>query len=797
MQERKTMKIGGIRIAGMLMLSSVLSSGGSAFAQDGTPVDEPQAGVGDIIVTARRREESLQTVPVAVAAFSAGDLRDRSIGSIADLSASAPNLFVSSGPSGGGATAAFFIRGIGQTDFIATVDPGVAVYLDGVYLSRATGNVLDLVTPERVEVLRGPQGTLFGRNTIGGAISVTSRRPADTFGLELDVTYGSYDRFEIKGRVDMPLAEGLGSSLTVSRQRRDGYGRSLANGEEFGNRDVWAGRFDVEWAPDDRFNLLLAADYTRRDERATVHSVSAIDEADANFPALQAYDALLASPAPPNGFGTPLLISSPTCPGASPATTSCGYAFTAADPYDNLATGPNESYLRVWGVSAIAEIRLDPFTIRSITAYRDQRDRQGIDFDSSPLELSEQRVRTSSRQFSQELQFLGKAFGDRLDWLVGLYYSNDESRTQFDAAFLQPGFGPRIALDSTLKSDSYAVFGSATLAITDTLKLTVGARYSRDEKRIAGTADFPFNPFLMGAPSSIFAAGQIPIPGGSIPAFLPAGTTRQLSRTWEDFAPKASIEWRASSDIFLYASVARGYKSGSFLGRPLTGAAGYSRYEPETVTAYEIGAKLDLLDRRLRINAAVFQSDYDDIQLTVIVPEGVVVNTPTVNAGKARIRGAELEVILVPADGLRLDGSLGYTDAQFRRLNPPADFPNATLPFTTDATFAQTPEWTASAGAQYRLALGDIGSVTLRGDMRYRSRIIFGLPNVADASDPGLTLFNARLTWEAPREDWSIAVFGTNLTKEVYKTFAFGAFGLVTSYYGQPREFGVAVRKRF
>lgn len=783
--------IGALTVAGLAA---------PAAAQIATPAPAAASDVGaveEIIITARRREESLQSVPVAVAAFSADQLRDRSITTIADLGSAAPNLFVSSGPSGGAATGAFFIRGVGQIDFISTTDPGVAVYLDGVYLARASGNVLDLVTPERVEVLRGPQGTLFGRNTIGGAISVISRRPGDDLALEAEAVLGNRDHYEGKVRVDLPITPGrLATSLVLARQVRDGYGRSAANGEEFGDRDVWAGRGEILFTPSDRFTSRLAADYTRRDERATVHSVSAIDTNDATFPGLQAYNAFIAAPPPPLGFGSPVLASSPTC-GPPPAPASaCTFALTQASPYDNAGTGPNVSFLRVWGISSNLEIKLDPFTIRLISAYRDQRDVQGIDFDGTPLPVSEQIVHSNSTQVSQEIQFLGSGFGDRLQWLAGLYYTRDESRTLFDAQFLRPAFGPVIQLNTRLDSNSYAAFGSATVTLSERLKVTAGIRYTRDERDIRGSADFLANPFLGGAPSSFFAVGRIPIPGGSIPAFQPLGSTRRVAESWNNFSPKVSLEYQATDTAFFYGSVSRGYKGGSFIGRPLTGSATFTQYDPERVTAYELGAKLDLLDRRLRLNGALFQADYDNIQLTVIVPDGPVVNTPTVNAGTARIRGAELEFVAVPAVGLRLDGSIGYLDADFRQLNAPATFPNAVLPFTTASSFTQTPKWTASAGAQYRLDLGDAGGITLRGDIRHRSSIEYALPNNPLISDPSLTLIGARLTYETEDGRFSVALFGTNLTKEVYKSFGFAGFGLVTSYYGEPRRYGISLRSR-
>ncbi|HEY8351135.1 MAG TPA: TonB-dependent receptor, partial [Sphingomonadales bacterium] len=491
------------------------------------------------------------------------------------------------------------------------------------------------------------------------------------------------------------------------------------------------------------------------------------------------------------------LIPSATCPDFPLPATGCTTPFARAGGYDSEATGPNTGSLDVWGVSATIDWRLGDVNLRSITAYRDQEDFSGVDYDGSPMQIAEQLANFKSDQFSQELQLFGD-IGERGQWLVGGYFARETSDVLFDAWFLQPMVGPALHLDSALKTRSYAAFTSVTLGLTDDLSVTGGLRYSKDKKKFSDRADFVSNPFLGGAPSSVYADGVVFVPDvGPMPAFLPVGTVKTAERSWDELSPKASIEYRASDDVFLYGSWSRGYKSGSFNGRALTASPGPVAYEPETVTAYELGAKLDLLDNRLRLNLAAFQTDYNDIQVTVLIADGPVVNTPTVNAGKARIRGFEAELAAVPAPGLRIDGSLGYVDAEFRRLNAPTTFPNAEVPFTTDAKFAQTPEWTATLGVQYEVPLGNAGSITLRGDINHRSKIYPNVPNIEMVADGSLTLINARITYLSPNEDWQFAVFGTNLTDEEYKSFGFVAFGIATGYYGPPRQYGVSVTRRF
>lgn len=777
------------------MAAGIVATPGPALAQQSNDAAD---AVDEIIVTARRREESQQSVPISVAAYSAESLEQRSVDDLADLSGASPNLYVSSGPSGGQGTGAIYMRGVGQTDFIATADPGVGVYVDGVYLSRTIGNVLDLVDIERVEVLRGPQGTLFGRNTIGGAISITTRVPGNEFGGDVEVSLGEFERRDARLRLNAPLIEDrLAGSLAVVRRTRDGYGSRPLAGEEMGDINLWAARGALNFTPTSDFDLVLAVDAARRDEHAVVHSPTDIIETDPNFVLLQAYNTFIATP-----FGSPLLNVTPACPDGvippapSPVATSCSSPVIGTNPYSSQATSFNVSDLDVLGGSANATWDLGALTLRSITAYRTQESTSGADFDGSPLSFSEQIVNIETDTFSQEVQLFGEAFDSRLSWLVGAYYSRESSDTDFTFLVAQPGFGPSINLLTTLETTSYAAFASGTWRLTDRLSATAGVRYSRDERDTEDNANFVSNPYLGGAPSSFYAApGPGPFPG--VPNFFPFGTIVTGADSWENVSPRLSVEYQASEGAFLYASVAEGYKSGSFNGRPLTGSLAPTAYGPEQVTTYELGWKLDLFDRRLRLNTSVFNTSYDDIQVTILVADGPLVNTPTVNAGQAEVRGVEFELQAAPTEALRLDASVGYVDASFTKLNAPSSFPGAVIPFGTDAEFAQTPEWTASLGAQYSFDLAGNGVLILRGDANYRDHVYFNVPNLDEASQDGFTLFNARATYESPDGAWRLAVFGTNLADETYKTFAFGAFGIVTSYYGAPREWGVSLSRSF
>jgi iron complex outermembrane receptor protein len=564
-----------------------------------------------------------------------------------------------------------------------------------------------------------------------------------------------------------------------------------------GDVDLLAGRGALSFTPTNDFDLVFAIDAARRDEHAVVHRPTDIVVTDPNFVLLQAYNTFIAAP-----FGSPLLNVTAACPdGAmppapSPVATSCTSPLIGSDPYSSQATSFNVSDLDVLGGSANATWDLGALTLRSITAYRTQESTSGADFDGGPLSFSEQIVNIETDTFSQELQLFGDAFDDRLSWLFGAYYSRESSDTDFTFLVAQPGFGPSINLLTTLDTTSFAAFASGTWRLTDRLSATAGVRYSRDERETEDNANFVSNPFLGGAPSSFYAApGPGPFPG--IPNFFPFGTIVTGEDSWENVSPRLSLEFQASEGAFLYASVAQGYKSGSFNGRPLTGSLAPTAYDPEQVTTYELGWKLDLFDRHLRVNTSMFNTIYDDIQVTILVADGPLVNTPTVNAGEAEVRGFEFELQAAPTDEFRLDASLGYVDAEFTELNAPSSFPGAVIPFGTDAAFAQTPEWTASLGAQYSFDLAGGASFIIRGDANYRDQVYFNVPNLDEASQDGFTLLNARATYESADGAWRLAVFGTNLGEETYKTFAFGAFGIVTSYFGAPREWGVSLSRSF
>lgn len=706
-------------------------------------------GLGEIIVTARRRSESLQNTPIAVTALSTADLEKRSAINIGDAAQYVPNLHFTPGQAGGGGTAQLFIRGVGQQDFLITNDPGVGIYLDGVFIARSPGSLIDVLDLERLEVLRGPQGTLFGRNTVAGALNLVSLRPAEAFGGYAEITTGRFNRLDGRLSISVPLSPKLRSRATLASINRDGFGVRLTDGLRLGNQSALVGRFVLEALPTDTLTLSLSVDGTRRREESLPQSLVATR-------------------------ATPLLTTYNNVVGRGAGTTMGPNQITG-DLFATNASGESLSNVDVWGSSLTAEWRGDDIALKSITGYREMQAAFARDNDNSPLPYFEVTNRTEQSQFSQEFQLSGSAFDDRLTYLFGVFYFQ-ESATDNARVRIAEGTFPAIRLDLSRRDDnridtkSYAVFGEATYRLLPTVRLTLGGRINRDEKRFRFTGVRPFSGVFIVPPTDV-------------------------SDDWTSFTPRAILDWRPVDSAMVYASVSRGFKAGGFNGRP-DAAIGVTPYEPETLTTYEVGFKAELLDRRLRINAAAFTSDYNDIQtyFNDTRPDGSFFLTIS-NASRARIRGFEVEVTARPFQALTLNGAVGHTDARY--LEVPRG-----VPFTVNSRFFETPAWTATLGGELAGEIGSIGRASLRADWSYRSRVFHDVQNSPEIATAPYSLVNARLTWTPPiaNDALDLAVFATNLFNERYIQFGVSALanlGVSTVQPGRPREWGVSARLRF
>lgn len=743
------------------------------------------SGVQPIVVTARRREESLQDTPISITALTADDLNSRSLTSLNDIGNFVPNVSMTAGASGsgGGNNLSVYIRGLGQNDFLFTVDPAVGVYVDGVYYPRSLGSTLDLLDVERVEVLRGPQGTLFGKNTIGGAVSVTSVAPSGDTGGYVEGTYGSYDRIDVRGAIETSLVDDiLAARVSFSSRDRDGFGtrRDFFTGEVVdhpGDENQSAARLALRWTPASAITIDLTADYSRWRQQSVPEVLLSFDQS-ASIVA-QLWNIFVADPVP---------IST---------------AFISPDPYTSFGTGPNENTLDAWGVAGTIEWELaDNLTMKSITAYREMSATFGRDGDGGPVDYIATFNDQRQHQFSQEIQLLGTAFDDRLTWVFGGFYFDEFGRDTNDVTLASGLFGAfeallgpidgsplatptapggpgnpiNVALDldfdifNEIEIDSYAVFGQATFGITDALNITVGGRYSHERKEYTL--------------EHVRTASGVPI----IPL-------TNVSDSWDSFTPMASLDYRFSPALLVYGSVSRGFKSGGFNGRPTVSNTPPVPFDPEEVTAYEIGFKSDLFDRRLRFNTAFYYNDYTDIQLSRVNANSAgVLILDLGNAGDARVTGFEVELQAQPTNNLTLTGALGYTDFDYTSL----------APGVTDITLQTRPplvsRWTANASAAYTIPVSGSSSLTLRGDVSYRSQAFLESSNLPGLSQDAYALVNARISYENSDSGLELAVFVTNLTDKVYLAgglSALSSFGTTEGFYGRPREFGVSARARF
>ena len=757
---------------------ATLDSGFDTLEDEVEETSEPEQGLDEIVVTARRRAEPLQQTPIAVSAVGAQEIQERGFDNISKVDQVAPNVTfnTTAANSGSSNAAVVFIRGVGQSDFYPQIDPGVGIYLDGVYISRTTGAILDTIDLEQIEVLRGPQGTLYGKNTIGGAINITTRGPADEFGGYVDVTTGAFERLDVKARVDIPLSDSLRTSLTYANLNRDGYIRlvdfetGLSTGVALGNVDSESAAFKAEWEPDAPFTAALSVDWTEKREDSSGSTLLAV--ADGTSPA-DGTSAFIQNTFIAPVTGEPLFTDQ----------------FITGDPF--LSFGQPErsrSNLDLFGAALTATWEAtDWLDVKSITAYRRADSENDRDGDNSPVLILHPATRIDQEQFSQEIQFSGEAVEGRLNWLVGGFYLTEDIFFDgpVDIAFIQ------IENTSDVKNDSLAFFGQATYDVTNRLGVTGGIRWTRDEKsndpRIVPTGGF--TPFagpptgMPGDPGFPFA----PAEGPFAPLLDPDEPDEE---TFEEVTPSFSVDYEVTDDLFVYASYAQGFKSGGFSQRIAFPRETTPSFDPETVTTYEAGFKLDALSNRVRINAAGFYSEYDDLQVVVFN----MIEPINENAGSAEISGFEVELTAAPTDALDLSAAVGYLDAEYTAIDPGTLIPDG-------ADLAYTPEWTINGSAAYLVPVQAIsGDVRVRADWSYRSEVFFDALNTPELRQDGYHLLNLSATYTDLDELWSVSVGATNVTDEEYIVGGFADLGntsFIDATFARPREWYVRARRNF
>ena len=696
-------KIGLLTSAALWALPVAAQTGTTAEAAPTAASDEGSA-IDEIVVTAQKRSESLQRVPLSISALSGDALANRAIDSLTSLATSIPSMTFGSY----GGTARISVRGIG----FDMINPGgegrIAYHVDGVYISRPAATMGTFFDVERVEVLRGPQGTLYGRNATGGSINVITRKPADHLEGYVELGYGNYNALTAEGAISGPLAEGVGLRLAYTGEHRDGYGKNIVTGNDIDNarRYGFRGTLSAKLGENGKFDLI--GDYYHEHDRNYGNHY----------------------------FGQ-----------GNAAITPFGFAFGGVVPTSrrDIANDFDPSNDRTfWGVSGRGELNVGDLTLTSVTGYRDSKWKTVTDLDITSAPLSIFSFFEKSHQFSQELQVAGDIGAAK--FIVGGYYFNEKitggSKIPLDAALV---FGPPSQFvqgywaQGTFNTDALAGFGQLDYALSDQFSLTLGARYSWERKKLNDFVQFDlFTPYPPEAtdPNAIYQGAN--------------------ARSETAFTPKFGLQYEPRMGLMFFANVSKGFKSGGFnIGD------GNGGFAPETLWSYEAGMKGTFADGRVRINATGFYYDYKNLQVSKVVNATV----PIENAAASTLYGAEAEITVMPVDGLRIEVAPAwlhskYTD--FRSANPADPF-NPTPVVLDGNQLIQAPELSLNSSMEYGFAVGS-GTLTLRGELNWQDRIYFTPFNEAVVSRPANTKINAFVRYEMG--NWNLSVYGRNLANK-------------------------------
>lgn len=726
-----------------------MASPALAQVQAGASVSAPpektveSTNQGDIVVTAQRRSERLQDVPMAITALGGEVLQRAPITNLIDIQTSVPNLNIS--PRIGSGVVA--IRGIGFGIATAGAEGSVALHSDGVYQSRPSAVLFGLFDVNRIEVARGPQGTLYGRNATGGAINIISKKPTGTLTGYVESSYGNYDDLAVEGAISGPLmGEKLLVRIAARVQERDGFGTNLTSGSEIDDFKAKAVRGMLEFRPGDGISILLQGDYFKRDDAAGA-----------------------------THFGGCLQICSAN------AAVSRGWAIPA-DPRDVFSDIRQKNFAEDYGFLLKSEIELPFADLTSLISYRRGNMANVFDLDGTAQPDGRNSREEDYDSFSQEFQISRK--GSSLDWIFGIYYFHEKNYARARGHF--PLFLAPIAGDyfqgGTLTTNAYAAFGEVSYHVTPKLALTLGGRYSKERKRISGEYIY------LNGPSGV-VTGREASPTIAAPCTVCLGLPDRVS--FNAFSPKFSARYELSSYQQIYASAQKGFKSGGFAVGAVTPS-----FKPETIWSYEAGLKATWFDRALTTNLAVYHYDYRDLQLG----QALTTSTVVTNAARAKIDGAELEWRVAIDDHLSFDGFGAYNHARFSSYNsrnpgiagsPILDLSGNLLP--------NAPKWSGKIGAQYE-ARAFAGSVTLRTELFASARVYFSeFNNVVNSQRPYRQV-NASFRYEAPN-DWHLGIYMNNIFDRtviagaVVFTPLVGAF--INRQYLPPRTYGIRLGKKF
>lgn len=727
-----------------LAIAAALTSS-IAFAEESTdtsPAAE-DTGLERIEVTARKSLETLQSVPVAVTSIGAEQLGENGINVMTEIQQFSPNTTLQSSR-GTNSTLTAFIRGVGQEDPLWGYEQGVGIYVDDVYLARPQGAVLDIIDVERIEVLRGPQGSLYGKNTIGGAIKYVTKKMSGDLEVDLSATFGTYARQDYKVAAKIPVIDDkLYVGFALASLTRDGYGEFLESAldgqdTENYNKDVFAGRITVEFEPTDDLFFRFNYDKTK-------------DESNAK-----------------GGYRIlPSLLTDAPIPDSV---------------YDSYTSLPTENLVENEGWSLTAEYYInDDWSIKSVTAARENYSPTNIDFDNTPLQIFDVPAVYDDEQFSQEFQL--NYNGENLSFVSGLYYFDSESCGHYDAIIFQALTADKSGCNS---SESIAAYAQGSYNVTEQLSFTLGARYT-DEEKIANVT------------SDLYSSIEYPL-SDWIPGYtrgeLPQTEVLNGKKSWSRFTPKVGVEYQVDDDMMVFASYSQGFKSGTFNPRASTNEPAVN---PEIVDSVEFGIKSEWFDQ-LRVNATIFALEHKDRQYTSVVAneDPSILDTRLGNIGKSEAIGLELEMEYAATDALHFNLALGYIDTEFTEVLSwnGTDYDDLSDTYTV----ANTPDTTANFGVSYDLDTS-VGSFVVNGNYYYRGD--YDLVEVGNVlTQDAYGLLNFGVNWYSNDGDWTAALHWKNITDEEYMVGAynftggqdddgtwlpgFGGDTTLIAYYGDP-----------
>ncbi len=720
-------------------------------AQDAAGAAESEQNTLDTItVTARKREETLQDVPVAVTAFTADSLDRLNVEDLSDLDAQVPNLTIYAAR-GSSSTVTAYIRGVGQSDPLWGVDPGVGIYLDDIYIARPQGALLDVFDVNRVEVLRGPQGTLYGKNTIGGAIKYVSKPLPEQFDGFASITVGNYSQLDAKAAIGGPLFgedSGLRARIAVASLNRDGFGENITNDQPVSDKEINALRFNLGAYSQDDFDVQFAFDWI--DDKSGVR-------------------------------GARMLAVNRFAPTVLPLD----------DRYDVRNGMPNINNTELKGVSATVNWRPnDSWAFKYVAAKRESDTETNIDFDTLPNKIADVKAFYSDEQTTHEVQFNYDG-GGRARGVFGVYKFDGRAGGRVLNNFFNLLFGDT---RGDVFTESVAVYGDWTFDLSDRLKLDVGVRYTDEDKNA-----IVLNRFYTDATYT------------TLRPFAPVAANFDKTINFKNTSPKISLDYQINDDIMIYGLATRGFKSGGYNIRAQATAVPRSAepFDDEQVDSFEIGSKMSLLDQRLFLNFSAFHNKYEDIQLSVFTAydsngDGVddAFFGDFTNAGKGTVNGLEVEYQWLPSSHWAISGNLAWLDAKYDEYI----FKNVDI--ADQQEFTNAPEFSGALNLEYRTDLGSMGSLSARLGYSYQDDVVATTEVVRDPvtgalatpiTQDGYGLINAGVIWKFS-DAWTFSLQGSNLADEEYLTTGYNllaALGVFTGFYGPPRQYTLTARYDF